>query len=83
MDPLFKMDNQQGPTYSTWNSAQCHVAAWKDGEFGREWIHVYEWLSPFTVHLKLSQHCSLAIPQYKIKSLKKKKKEMDQKMETT
>ena len=23
-------------------------------EFGGEWIHVYLWLSPFTVHLKLS-----------------------------
>ena len=23
------------------------------GEFGREWIHVYVWLSPFAVHLKL------------------------------
>ena len=22
-----------------------------------EWIHVYAWLSPFAVHLKLSQHC--------------------------
>ena len=27
------------------------------GEFGGEWVHVYLWLSPFTVHLKLSQHC--------------------------
>ena len=27
--------------YSTWNSAQCYVAAWMGGEFGREWIHVY------------------------------------------
>ena len=27
------------------------------GGVGREWIHVYVWLSPFTVHLKLSQHC--------------------------
>ena len=26
---------------STWNSTQCHVAAWMGGEFGREWIHVY------------------------------------------
>ena len=26
---------------STWNSAQCHVAAWMGGEFGRERIHVY------------------------------------------
>ena len=48
---------------STGNSAQCHVAAWVGGEFGREWIHVYVWLSHFTVHLKLSQHCSLAITQ--------------------
>ena len=22
-----------------------------------EWIHVYVWLSPFAVHLKLSQYC--------------------------
>ena len=29
--------------------------------FGGEWIHVYIYmlLSPFTVHLKLSQHCLL------------------------
>ena len=37
---------------STGNSAQCYVAAWMRGEFGGEWIHVYVWLSPFTVH-----HC--------------------------
>ena len=24
---------------STWNSAQCYVAAWMGGEFGGEWIH--------------------------------------------
>ena len=30
------------------------------------------WLSPFAVHLKLSQHCSSAILQYKIKILIKK-----------
>ena len=45
--------------YSTWNSAQCYVAAWMGGEFGGEWIHVYVWMSPFGVHLKLSQHCLL------------------------
>ena len=39
---------------------------------GGEWIHVHVWLRPFAVHLKLSQHCSLTIPQYKIKSFKKK-----------
>ena len=27
--------------YSTGNSAQCYVAAWMEGEFGEEWIHVY------------------------------------------
>ena len=42
---------------STGNSAPCHVAAWMGGEFGGEWIHVCVWLSPFTVHIKLSQHC--------------------------
>ena len=41
---------------STGNSAQWYVAAWMGGEFGGEWIHVYVWLSPFAVHLKLSQH---------------------------
>ena len=41
---------------STGDSAQCHVAAWMGGAFGGEWIHVYVWLSPFTVHLKLLQH---------------------------
>ena len=38
------------------------------GESGGEWIHVYLWLSPFAVHLKLTQHSKLAILQYKIKS---------------
>ena len=37
---------------------------------GRRWIHAYVWLSPFAVHLKLSQDCQSAIPQYKIKILK-------------
>ena len=26
--------------YSTWNSAQCYVAAWMGGGFGGEWRHV-------------------------------------------
>ena len=43
--------------YSTGNSAQCYVAAWMGGEFGGEWTHAHVWLSPFAVHLKLSQHC--------------------------
>ena len=31
--------------------------AWMGGGVGREWIYVYVWLSPFDVHLKLSQYC--------------------------
>ena len=49
--------------YSTGNPAQCYVAAWMGGEFWGEWIHMYIWLSPFTVHLKLSQYGQLAILQ--------------------
>ena len=29
------------PLYSTGNSAQCYVVAWRGGEFGGERIHVY------------------------------------------
>ena len=56
--------------YSMRNSAQCYVAAWMGRVPGGEEIHAYAWLSPFAVHLKLSQYRQLAIPQYKIKSLK-------------
>ena len=27
--------------YSTWNSAQCYVAAWVGGEIGGQWRHAY------------------------------------------
>ena len=40
--------------YSIQNSVQSYVA-WMGGEFGGEQIHIYVWLSPFTVHLKLLQ----------------------------
>ena len=36
------------------------------GGLGGEWIHVYAWLSPFTVHWKLLRPCLWAIPQYKM-----------------
>ena len=41
--------------YSIQNSVQSYVAAWMAGGFGGEQIHIYVWLSPFTVHLKLLQ----------------------------
>ena len=52
----FKWITSKNLLHSTGNSAQCYVAAWMGGEFGGEWIHVYVWLSPFAVHLKLSQY---------------------------
>ena len=46
--------------------------------FGGEWIHVYVWLSPFAVHLRLSQHCLLIsytpIQNKIFKKIRKKKK---------
>ena len=49
-----KWITNKDPLYSTWNSAQCYVADWMGKEFGGERIHVYVWLSPFAVYLKLS-----------------------------
>ena len=40
--------------YSTWNSTQCYVPAWMGEGFRGEGVHVYLWLNPFTIHLKLS-----------------------------
>ena len=40
---------------STGNSAQCYAAARMGRELGGEWIRVRVRLSPFAVHLKLSQ----------------------------
>ena len=58
----FKWITNKDLLYSTGNCAQCYVAAWVGGEFGGQWIRMYIWLSPFAVHLRLSQHCSLVIP---------------------
>ena len=43
--------------YSTWNSGQYYVTVQMEGGFRGEWIHVYVWLNPFIIHLKLSQRC--------------------------
>ena len=52
----FKWITNKDLLYSIANCAQCYEAAWMGGELGGEGIHVYVWLSPFAVHLKLS-HC--------------------------
>ena len=46
------MDTSKNLLSSTGNSSQRYMAAWMGGEFGEEWIHVYLWLSPFTVSLE-------------------------------
>ena len=69
---LFKVDNQQDPTVQHMELCSMLCGSLDGRKFGGEWIHVYVWLSPFAVHLKLSQHCQLATLQYKIKSYLKK-----------
>ena len=53
----FKGITNKGILYGTWSSGQCSVAAWTGGGFGEEHVHVFVWLSPFAVNLKLLQHC--------------------------
>ena len=60
--------------YSTGNSAQYYVAAWMGGEFGR--MDTYGWVSSLFTWNCHSIAFSLAISQYKIKSLKSKKKKI-------
>jgi len=38
-----KWITSKDPLYSTWHSAQCHVAAWMGEEFGGEWIRIYRY----------------------------------------
>ena len=57
--PYLKWITSKDLLYSTWNSAQCYLAAWMGGEFGGECIHAYVWLRPWAADLKLLQHCLL------------------------
>ena len=57
--PYLKWITIKDLLYSTGNSAQRDVPAWMGGQFGGECM-CYVWLSPFAVHLKLSQHCLLS-----------------------
>ena len=51
--------------YSTWNSTQCYVPTWMGDGFEGEWINIYVWLSPLTVHLKLLHYYYLSISNTK------------------
>ena len=54
---IFEMDDQQGPTAQPRELCSVFRGSLDGRKFGGEWVHVYVWLSPFAVHLKLSQHC--------------------------
>ena len=65
--------------YSRSNKEPIHNFTKKKNQTGTlerpsTWIHVYIWLSPFAVHLKLSEHCKSVIPQNKKLNRKKKRK---------
>ena len=54
---LLKWITNKDLLYSTWISSRYYAPACMGGGVGGEWIHVYVWLSPLAVHLKLPQHC--------------------------
>ena len=56
-DPVLFPSSPLKSQVSFSSDMQCYLVAWMGGEFGGELIHVYVWLRPFAVHLKLSQHC--------------------------
>ena len=49
----------------TGNSAHCYVAAWMGGGIWARMDTYVSMADPFAVHLKLLQHCLLAIPNIK------------------
>ena len=68
--------------YSTWKSTQCYVPAWIGRGYAGEWIHIYVWLSPFAIHLKLSQHCESVIQNKKFKKMNKQTKQTTKKTQS-
>ena len=56
---IFKTDNQQGPTVLYMELCSVLCGSLDGKELGGEWVHIYVWLSPFAMHLNLSQHCVL------------------------
>ena len=77
--PYLKWKTNKDLLYSTGNSAPCYVAAQIGVGLGE---NVYVWLSPLVGHLKLSKCCYSAIPWYKIKSSKEKKKVAEKEMKS-
>ena len=53
----FKMDNQQGPIVQHIEFSSILYGTLDGRGHREEWLHVYVWLSPFAVHLKIPQYC--------------------------
>ena len=53
---VFKMDNQQGPPGQHVELCSMLCGSLDGRGVGGEWIQVYVWASPFSIHLKLSQY---------------------------
>ena len=66
------MDSQQRPSVQQRELCSVLYGSLDGRGVSGRWIHMCVRLSPFAVHLKLSQHCWSAIGQYKIKSFFKK-----------
>lgn len=50
------MDNQQEPTVRHREACSLLCGSLDGGSLGEQRIHLYIWLSPFAVHLKVSEH---------------------------
>ena len=66
-----KCITNKNPLYSTWNSlsVMCWPGCKGNLEGKNGYISIYD-LNLFTLHVKLPQHCELAILQLKIEGLK-------------
>ena len=62
------MDEEPGGLQSMGHKESDTIETTWHEQYRGERIHMFVWLGPFAVHLKVSQHCEKAIPQYKIKS---------------
>ena len=58
---MYKIDNQQGPMYSTGNYIQQLVITYNGKESKKEYTYIY--VTYFAVNLKLIQHCKSTIFQ--------------------
>ena len=58
--------------YSTGNSAKCYMAAWMEGELGREWVHVYCMAESLLWSPEAITTLLIGYTQYKIKSFKRR-----------